>query len=110
MGIQADHDSEYKKKKKTLALGWENHSQQELSDKTSNSSAEDGDRASDTFTLSDKIHAGTTPMGNDYYWINDGDVKEFIKRLKSNIEDLYLWEYNESVMKEIDKIFGDKLT
>ena len=69
----------------------------------------------DTSTLSDKImslgmsekHKGKiVPISKIYAQ----DVKESIQRLKSNIEDLYLWEYNESVMKEIDKIFGNKLT
>ena len=68
-----------------------------------------------TSTLSDKRFCsccGTVKKchyGETNYHYEEKDVKESIKRLKSNIEDLYLWEYNESVMKEIDKIFGKRL-
>ena len=71
------------------------------------------------FNLSDKIHTGKTPMGNDYYWINDGDVKEFIQRLKSKKyrvatfnKEGTKWEKYPCMIdyEDLDKIFGDKLT
>ena len=63
------------------------------------------------FNLSEKIENGII---NDigYFWINQTDVKEFIKRLKEEVKnDLWFDDKGDSLRfnKIIDKLAGEKL-
>ena len=117
---QENHRNEQNRKSVTpMTSDTQNHSQQELSDKTSNSSAEDGDRASDTSTLSDKISTWDHRWGKKpYSHILVKDVKDFIQRLDNNLhyfetkerENLHVRAFCKAFRITIKKRAGDKLT
>ena len=100
MVIQANHDKDYK----------ENHSQQNSGYPKSCVTGALPVRAADTSTLSDKR---CLAVPYDFYM--EYDIKEFIKRLKIYLKDfgvVYSVPFNvrNDMLKEIDKLAGDKLT
>ena len=59
-------------------------------------------------SLSDKIHQHPYEYDEESTYINETDVKDFIKKLKEEIK-VYKKMSKRTVLRLIDKIFGPKL-